>query len=120
MLGVAHQLVKVNLGGGYKSAGAAPPFYQALALQSGQGVASRHQTHLVCLGQFAFRLHQVPRLQLRRLDAGPDGVLDAFVYRRAVTMVSRHGTVFWPNSWFRRDPYYLSLTLQREQLSCAI
>src|SRR5207248_1038079 len=103
MLGIAHQLVKLNLGGGHKSAGAAPTFHQAFALQSGQGVASRHQTHLVGFGQFAFRLDQVPRLQLRRFDAGPDGVLDAFIYRGAVAMISRHGTVFWPNSWLLSD-----------------
>ena len=61
VLRVAHQLVEVDFRGSHKGARATPALDDALEFQPGEGVARRHQTHLVGSGQFAFRSDDVAR-----------------------------------------------------------
>src|SRR4029077_9941492 len=95
VLGITHQLIEVDLGGGYESTGAASTFDDAFTLKTGEGVARGHQAHFVHAGELTLGCNWVAREQFGRLNPLTDSVLDAFVDGSAVAVRSLHRWSFW-------------------------
>src|ERR1700746_828505 len=80
----------MDLWSGNKSSGTAAALDDPFAFLARQGVPSRHEAHLVRLGQFALGCNGVPGIELRRFDALADGILNSLVNRCSVAVISGH------------------------------
>ena len=86
LLGVAHQFIEMNFGGGDESADAAAALDEAFAFEGSESVASGHQADLMELGEVALGGDGVTGLEVAGVDALADGVLDALIGGQAVAV----------------------------------
>jgi hypothetical protein len=90
LLGIAHQLIKVDPGNGDEGACPQAAFDDSLMFQAGQSMASRHEAHFMGLGQFALGRNRISRLQNSGRDAIANLALDSLVSGQPVVMISSH------------------------------
>ena len=62
LLGIAHQLVEMNLGWGDECTSAAPPYDHTLALQSYERVPCGHETNAVNTRKFPLGVYEITRV----------------------------------------------------------
>ena len=91
LFGVAEQLVEVNLGRSDEGAGAMAALDDAIAGQLGEGVACGHEADVVDAGELALGRDGVAGLELARVDAAADDVLNP--------AISRFVAAIWPSYW---------------------
>src|SRR5258708_27709327 len=79
LLRVAHQFIKVNLGGRDKSSDAAAALDHAFAVERGQGVTRGHEADLVDFGEARVGSDGVTGMQMPGIDALANGALNSLV-----------------------------------------
>src|SRR5439155_3037411 len=90
LLGIAHQFIEVNFGGGDKSSDAATALDNSFAFERRKSVTGGHKADLMNFGEVTLGSDGVTRMQLPRIDALADDALNSLVGGLAVAIFRSH------------------------------